>query len=99
MKYEVWLNARHPKTLESVATVRVFAHDDRLKAESICEHAAEDFAPIANLLRIWQPGAVVNSEVRPGPSTSRMAGLRCGVDSATVPTDESSIAFMFGDKK
>lgn len=27
--YEVWLNARHPKTLESVASVRVFAHADR----------------------------------------------------------------------
>lgn len=64
MKYEVWLNARHPKTLESVASMRVFAHDDRLKAEAIAETAQADFGGPVNLLRIWQPGAVVNSEVR-----------------------------------
>jgi hypothetical protein len=62
--YEVWLNARHPKTLESVATMRVFAHDDRLRAEAIAENAHKDFAQIVGLLRVWQPGAVVGVEVR-----------------------------------
>lgn len=71
MNYEVWLNARHPKTLESVATVRIFAHDDRLRAENVAENAAEDFAPMVSLLRTWQPGAVVSTEVREMPKVER----------------------------
>lgn len=62
-EYEVWLNARHPKTLESVATIRVYHNTDRLIAERVLETAAETYSPIANLLRIFQPGAVVSAEM------------------------------------
>lgn len=37
--YEVWLHARDPKTLELVATLRVFVHPDRLAAENALENA------------------------------------------------------------
>lgn len=62
-KYEVWLNARHPKTLESVATVRVFAHADRLRAEAVLDHAQKEFGFVVSMLRTWQPGAIVAAEM------------------------------------
>jgi len=64
MKYEVWLHARHPKTLETVATVRVYAHDDRLRAEAVLEHAQADFQPLVLALLQVHPGALVNAEMR-----------------------------------
>ena len=64
MIYQVWLHARHPKTLETVATVRVYAHDDRLRAEAVLENAQADFQPLVlELLRV-HPGALVNAEMR-----------------------------------
>lgn len=39
MNYEVWLHARDPKSLELVATLRVFTHPDRLAAEGALENA------------------------------------------------------------
>ncbi len=64
MKHEVWLNARHPKTLELVASFRVFDDEDRLKAEKVAETAHESCATIAHLLRIYQPGAIISTVVR-----------------------------------
>lgn len=62
--YAVWLNARCPKTLESVATVRVFVSDDRLKAEAVAERAQSAYPVAAAMLRSLGPAAIVNSEVR-----------------------------------
>ena len=64
MKYEVWLNFRHPKTLEQVAAVRVYAHEDRLRAERVLENAQADFAPLVLAILQVQPGALVNAEMR-----------------------------------
>lgn len=74
-EYEVWLNARHPKTLESVATIRVYHNPDRLIAERVLETAAETYSPIANLLRIFQPGAVVSAEMKFGSKSDSSAGV------------------------
>lgn len=64
MIYQVWLHARHPKTLETVATVRIYAHTDRLRAEHVLENAQADFQPLVlELLRV-RPGALVNAEMR-----------------------------------
>lgn len=64
MMYQVWLHARHPKTMETVATVRVYAHDDRLRAEAVLENAQADFQPLVlEILRV-HPGALVNAEMR-----------------------------------
>lgn len=63
MKYEVWLHARHPKTLETVATVRVYAHEDRLRAEAVLENAQADHQPLALALLQVHPGALVNAEM------------------------------------
>lgn len=62
--YEVWLSARHPKTLESVASIRVFTHADRLHAEAHLERAHCDHTGIVQILRTIQPGAIVNAEMR-----------------------------------
>ena len=68
MNYQVWLYARHPKTLETVATVRVYAHEDRLRAEHVLENAQADHQPLVlELLRV-HPGALVNAEMRQGKS-------------------------------
>lgn len=66
MIYQVWLHARHPKTLETVATVRVYAHDDRLRAERVLETAQADFQPLVLELLRAHPGALVNAEMRHG---------------------------------
>lgn len=63
MIYQVWLYARHPKTLETVATVRVYAHDDRLRAEAVLEHAQADFQPLVLEILKAHPGALVNAEM------------------------------------
>ncbi len=62
--YEVWLNARHPKTLESIATVRVFHHADRARCEEVAERNLAEFACVVQVLRTLQPGALVQPEVR-----------------------------------
>ena len=66
MKYQVWLNFRHPKTLETVGAARVYAHEDRLRAEAVLENAQADFQPLVlEMLRV-HPGALVNAEMRQG---------------------------------
>jgi len=64
MKYEVWLHFRQPKTLETVALVRVYAHDDRLRAEAVLENAQADFQPLVLSILQVQPGALVVAEMR-----------------------------------
>lgn len=63
--YQVWLKARHPKTLAPVATLLVFSHEDRLRAEGILEAAQKQqaFADMADVLRIWHPGCLVDVEM------------------------------------
>ena len=73
MKHEVWLNASHPKTLELVVFFRVFDDEDRLKAEKVAETAHESYAPIAHLLRTYQPGAIISTEVKPSAIEFRQA--------------------------
>lgn len=63
MNYQVWLHARHPKTLETVATVRVYAHEDRLRAEAVLENAQADHQPLVLALLQVHPGALVNAEM------------------------------------
>ena len=64
MNYQVWLHARHPKTLETVATVRIYAHTDRLRAEAVLENAQADHQPLVLALLQVHPGALVNAEMR-----------------------------------
>lgn len=66
MNYEVWLHARHPKTLETVATVRIYAHTDRLRAEHVLENAQTDHQPLVLALLQVHPGALVNAEMHYG---------------------------------
>lgn len=66
MNYQVWLHARHPKTSETVATVRVYAYDDRLRAEAVLENAQADHQPLVLALLQVHPGALVNAEMRHG---------------------------------
>lgn len=63
--YQVWLKARHPKTLQPVATLLVFSHEDRLRAEGILEAAQQQqaFADVADVLRIWHPGCLIDVEM------------------------------------
>lgn len=64
--YQVWLKARHPKTLAPVATVLVFSHEDRLRAEGILEAAQQQqvFADMIDVLRVWHPGCLVDVEMQ-----------------------------------
>lgn len=64
MKYQVWLNFRHPKTMEVVAEVRIYCHDDHLRAEAVLENAQADFQPLVLAVLQVQPGALVNAEMR-----------------------------------
>lgn len=63
--YQVWLKARHPKTLQPVATLLVFSHEDRLRAEGIAEaaHQSNAFRDIADVFRIWNPGCLIDVEM------------------------------------
>ena len=64
MNYEVWLNARHPRTLESVATLRVHTNADRLAAEKYLERAHMTNSYEIYSLRCLVPGAIVSAEMR-----------------------------------
>jgi len=82
--YQVWLKARHPKTLQPVATMLVFSHEDRLRAEGIVEAAQQSnaFRDVADVFRIWHPGCLIDVEMTyPGlysvprrPSSHRSGG-------------------------
>ena len=63
--YQVWLKARHPKTLQPVATLLVFSHEDRLRAEGVLEAAQQQqaFTDMAEVLRIWHPGCLIDVEM------------------------------------
>lgn len=94
MNYEVWLHARHPKTLESVATARVYVHPDRLRAEGMLENAERNFAPVVASIRTWQPGAVISTEMRMTGAALPLVAPMNGAEPR-----ESAIAHMFGDKR
>lgn len=57
MKYQVWVIARDPKTLQPIAEVLVFEHDVRLKAEAYNEEFTDLQAKIHFLF-----GVVVTSQ-------------------------------------
>ena len=63
--YQVWLKARHPKTLQPVASLLVFSHEDRLRAEGIVEAAQQSnaFRDVADVFRIWHPGCLIDVEM------------------------------------
>lgn len=61
--YKVWLKARDPKTLEVVASVRVFNHSDRLAAEKVLETAQTRLQMLVLQLLHVHPGAVVSTEM------------------------------------
>lgn len=63
-QYQVWLRARHPRTLEIVAEVRVLNLADRLLAERAVETAQSQCQPLVlEILRV-HPGALVSVEMR-----------------------------------
>lgn len=64
ISYEVWLNARHPLTLESTAAIRVYASEFRLEAEKVAERFAIDHTETIRALKAIRSDAIVNSEVR-----------------------------------
>lgn len=61
--YKVWLRARDPKTLEVVASVRVYNHEDRLAAEKVLETAQTRLQMLVLQLLHVHPGAVVSTEM------------------------------------
>lgn len=63
-EYEVWLTARHPQTLGVVGSIRAYHHADRLTAERVLETATDHYSPVAHVLRLVQPGALVSSEMK-----------------------------------
>ena len=60
--YKVWLRARDPKTLEVVASVRVYNHEDRLAAEKVLETAQTRLQLLVLQLLHVHPGAIVSTE-------------------------------------
>jgi hypothetical protein len=61
--YKVWLRARDPKTLEVVATVRIFNAEDRLAAERVAETAQARLQLLVLQLLHVHPGAIVSTEM------------------------------------
>lgn len=61
--YQVWLKARDPRSLEVVASVRVFNHADRLEAERAMETAQARLQLLVLQLLHVHPGALISTEM------------------------------------
>jgi len=64
--YQAWIVARHPVTLEIVATLLVYENNDRTRVEAVIENAQTDFKSEFDAIKriMWQHSPIISTELK-----------------------------------